>query len=385
MSGLSSRVSSTVPSRAMSVQLTRFCGMALSAVLLVSAGCKAKQPQASDAELSSSVNRALSQDGSIAGQPVMGAVQGGVATLTGNVGTDAQKVIAARDAAGVAGITSVVNNLAVLAPATISTTTVATPAAKVALAPAPQPTATVAPVKPSPIRPVPAPLNARNGAAAPIVREPQQAYLPPPAASRPLPPPPPAAPAFREVTVAAGSTLPVRMTQTLDSATTQPGDTFSGVLASDVLVDGLVALPAGTAVTGHVDAVQEAAHFKGNSLLTVSLGSVRVRGASQSLASDAYSVAGKGRGKNTAIKAGGGAAVGAVLGGIFGGGRGAAIGAAAGGGAGAGSNAITRGEQVQIPSESVVRFQTSTPLTVRVRTDGGGRQNDGSGLQPRYQ
>jgi len=88
-------------------------------------------------------------------------------------------------------------------------------------------------------------------------------------------------------------------------------------------------------------------------------------------------VEGKGRGKNTAEKTGGGAAVGAILGGIFGGGKGAAIGAAAGGGVGAGANAVTRGQQVQIPSETVVRFKLSGPVTVRARADGGKHEDNG--------
>jgi hypothetical protein len=85
---------------------------------------------------------------------------------------------------------------------------------------------------------------------------------------------------------------------------------------------------------------------------------------------DPYSVQGKGRGANTAAKVGGGAAVGAILGGIIGGGKGAAIGAAAGGGVGAGANTITRGEQVQIPSETLIRFNLTNTLSLRVPTNG---------------
>lgn len=217
--------------------------------------------------------------------------------------------------------------------------------------------------------------------AAPIER-PQQAYNQPQQQPVQAPPPPPQ-PTFRNVTVAAGSTIPVRMTQTLDSATTQPDSAFSGVVASDIVVDGLVAIPAGSNISGHVDAVQEAAHFKGSSLLTISLTGINRRGEHLDVASEPYSVKGKGRGTNTAEKAGGGAAVGAILGGIFGGGKGAAIGAATGGGLGAGSQAITRGQQVQIESESVVRFHTTSPITVKVRTDGADAHPDQQGLQPR--
>ena len=187
----------------------------------------------------------------------------------------------------------------------------------------------------------------------------------------------PPVPQFRTVTVTSGSTVSVRITQNLDSATTQTGDSFSGVLSSDVLVDGVVALPAGSAVSGQVDQVHEAGHFKGASLLTVSLSGITRRGDRIAVSSEPYTVQGKGRGTNTAEKVGGGAAVGAILGGIFGGGKGAAIGAGAGGGLGAGAQAVTRGQQVQIPSESIVRFHLTTPVTVKVRTDGASaQQND---------
>jgi hypothetical protein len=117
-----------------------------------------------------------------------------------------------------------------------------------------------------------------------------------------------------------------------------------------------------------VTAVQEAAHYKGSSLLSVELVSINRRGDALSVATQPYSVEGKGRGKNTAAKVGGGAAIGAIIGAIAGGGRGAAIGSAAGAGVGAGANTITRGEQVQIPSESVVNFTLTDTLTIRVST-----------------
>jgi hypothetical protein len=134
------------------------------------------------------------------------------------------------------------------------------------------------------------------------------------------------------------------------------------------MADGLVAIREGTGVSGRVSAVQEAAHYKGNSLLTVELVSINRHGDSLAVATQPYSVQGKGRGKNTVAKVGGGAAVGAILGGIFGGGKGAAIGSAAGAGVGAGANTITRGEQVQIPSESLVNFTLTNTLSIRVPT-----------------
>jgi hypothetical protein len=122
--------------------------------------------------------------------------------------------------------------------------------------------------------------------------------------------------------------------------------------------------------------VQDAAHFKGSSLLTISLSAISRHGERIQVSTEQYTKEGEGRGKNTAEKVGGGAAVGAILGGIFGGGKGAAIGAAAGGGVGAGANGVTRGQQVQIESETVVRFKLADPILVRVTA---GADHDGSG------
>ena len=176
---------------------------------------------------------------------------------------------------------------------------------------------------------------------------------------------------MHNITLAAGTAIPVRITETLDSATTQTGDKFTGAIASDIIVDGMVVLPQGTPVTGHVDAAQDAKHYKGSSLITISLTGINHRGERIEVATDSYSKEGEGRGKNTAEKVGGGAAVGAILGGILGGGKGAAIGAAAGGGVGAGANTVTKGQQVQIQSETVVRFRLSDSIIVHVTTGGG--------------
>jgi len=333
--------------------------VALALVLSVT-GCKSSAPATDDATLNTALQSKLQADPGLSGQSVQAAVQGGVATLTGSVTNDAARSLAANDAAQVPGIRVVNNNLTV-APDTIA-----------AVTPAPVPTPVAPTLAPAPRTTKPAPIDRR---------EPAQAYQPPPQtqptqAHQPPPPPPaPAKPAFRDVTIPAGTTLAVRVTQTLDSATTQTGESFSGALASDVIVDGLVAFPTGARVGGKVTDAKDAGHYSGNSRLAVTLTSIARRGDTLPISTDAFAKEGAGRGKNTAAKVGGGAAVGAILGGIFGGGKGAAIGAGAGGALGAGANTVTRGQQVQIPSESVVRFSLTSPITVRVPTNGNNAPN----------
>jgi hypothetical protein len=73
---------------------------------------------------------------------------------------------------------------------------------------------------------------------------------------------------------------------------------------------------------------------------------------------------------------GGGAALGAIIGGLAGGGKGAAIGATVGAGAGTGVSAATKGQQIKLPSETVLNFQLQSPVTVVETTAGpnAGRQ-----------
>ena len=328
----------------------------LALACFLTAGCKSIPHD--DASLNQAVDAKLSSDAAIGSEPIHTTTEKGVVTLTGSVSNDAARALAASDAARIPGIKTVVNNLVVesaAASAPIPATALALVRAEKTGRHKKSPAVVLAPA------PAPPPPEAQ---AAPIERA-SAAPLPPPQAMPVHTPPPPA---FRSITLPADTTLPVRMNQTLDSATTQSGDTFAGVLASDIMADNLVVLPQGTPVSGRVDTVQEAAHFKGNSLLTIELVGLDRKGEHVPLSTDTFSKAGNGRGKNSAEKIGGGAAVGAILGGILGGGKGAAIGSVAGGGAGAGVQAVTRGQQVQIPAETLVRFRLTSPVTVRVST-----------------
>jgi hypothetical protein len=320
-----------------------FCAFAL----LPLSGCK---KPVDDATLTKNVQTALAADDAIKQQPVQVAVQSGVVTLSGNVSDDTASAVAAQDAAKVAEVKEVVNNLAIdgvqVAP------TVVTPAA---------------------------PTTPRQTTPAERTAIAQNQPLPPPPPNNPPPP----APTYRDVAIPAGTAIPTRITQTLDSAVTQAGAPFNGVVTREVVVDGAVVIPAGSAVSGTVVAAKDATHFKGSSLLSIQLTALRRHGKLISISTDAYSVEGKGRGKNTALKVGGGAAIGAVLGGIFGGGKGAAIGAAAGGGGGAVVQGVTKGQQVQIPSESVIRFRLTNSITVRTSETPSNYEPAQPGLQTR--
>ncbi len=310
------------------------CAALLTASLLAGCSSKSSAP-VPDAQLTAQVQSALQGDAAISRQPIQVATNGGIVTLTGNVSDDTASTVAAQDAAKVKGVREVVDQLTVaevqVAP------TITSPSA--------------------PTQPRPTTAQERQALA-------QNRPLPLPSSSESAPVPPPA-PTFRDVTAPAGTIIPIRITEALSSQNSQNGQPFSGTVTHEVVHDGLVIIPAGSAVSGRVLVAKDAAHFKGHSELSIELTSVRRHGSTVPLATDAYTVEGKNRGTNSFEKVGGGAAIGAVLGGIFGGGKGAGIGALAGGGGGAVLQGATRGQQVSIGSESIIHFHLARALTVR--------------------
>ena len=68
---------------------------------------------------------------------------------------------------------------------------------------------------------------------------------------------------------------------------------------------------------------------------------------------------GIGKNKRTAEAIGGGAALGTFIGAIAGGGKGAAIGVLVGAAGGAGAQVLTRGHDVRVPAETVLKFPVS--------------------------
>jgi hypothetical protein len=343
-------------------------------MLITSAGCKkqtAEQPAPrGDQQVASDIQAKLVGESALNGQDIQVAVNGGVATLSGTASDDASRALAGNDAGSVEGVKTVVNNLTV-APKQVAAATppppVRTRPEAVPRKPRHHEEAEQAPVEPPPA-PAPAPPPA-----------PVADATPPPPAPAPAPPPPPEAPkpVAKTVVLPEGTVVPVRMIDSLNSENAQANQSFRGTLAGDLIADGMIALPQGTTVIGRVVDAKDAAHFKGSALLSIELTAIDTRGRSIPLVTDTYTKEGAGRGKNTAEKAGGGAALGAIIGALAGGGKGAAIGAVTGGGVGAGVNGITRGQQVQIPSETLVNFHLQSPVTVTTsRAIGMPREND---------
>jgi hypothetical protein len=125
-----------------------------------------------------------------------------------------------------------------------------------------------------------------------------------------------------------------------------------------------VVVPKGLNVTLKLVNASSAGKFKGSSELTVSLESFTYQGKTYTLATSDVQEKGASRGKRSAAVIGGGAALGALIGGLAGGGKGAAIGAGVGAGGGTAVQAMTRGQQVKIPSETRLDFTLHAPVAV---------------------
>lgn len=175
----------------------------------------------------------------------------------------------------------------------------------------------------------------------------------------------PRKPKIETVTIPEGTALTVRLGEAVGSKISQPGQSFSATLADAIEVGGKTVIPAGAAATGTVVDAKPLGRFKGGASLTLQLTSITVHGAEHQIQTSAVSQTEKGKGKRTAVLAGGGAGLGALIGGLTGGGKGAAIGAAAGAGAGGAGAAFTGNKEIVMPAESAVTFKLSQALEVK--------------------
>jgi len=358
--------------------------LALTAILGSSLGC-ARKPD--DAQVSSEIQSKFSQDSGLSSKQLTVQASDGVVTLGGVVDNDAQREAASRQAASVAGVRTVVNNLQVGGAAPQPSAMAQPPApearSKVSASNAPAASkksrtrtsgysnndsnkdskddskAASAPPDSSADPAIAA--NQPPAAAAPD-KIPDNAAAPPASAATTDPPPPPPSP--RKLIIDQGTQLTVRLIDPIDSEKNQTGDTFHATLNAPLSSDGQEAVPAGTELTGHLVSVKSAGKFAGQSEVVLQLDSIASGGQTYGLQTDQYRKTGSSRGKSTAEKVGGGAVLGSIIGAIAGGGKGAAIGGVAGAGAGGAVQAASKSQQIKLPSETVLNFTLQAPITV---------------------
>lgn len=201
-----------------------------------------------------------------------------------------------------------------------------------------------------------------NNPPAPPADNAAQGQAPAPSAATPAQPaaPPPAA----RITIPAGTPIRVRLDEDLGSKISQPGQTFEATVADDVVVNGRTVIPREARAEGVVIDAKSLGHFKGGALLELRLERVRTRWGNYPVSTSTMSRAEKGKGKRTALFAGGGGAFGALVGGLAGGGKGALIGGLAGAGAGTAGSAMTGNKEIFLPAETLVTFRLEHPVHV---------------------
>ncbi len=315
------------------------------AILLISAvlgcltlGCGKKS--ANDQTLATDIQAKLYSDVTTKAANVNVGVSNGVVTLSGDVPSSDVELEAMKIANGTPGVRRVSDQMKV------------------------NPSIAVNQPQPAPGTPA-----STAGTYPPISAQP----VAPSAVSTPAAEPSPATPAVPSAVLPAAATIPrgtrvsVRMIDSIDSARNTAGQIFRASLNAPIVSHGRVVLPAGAHVSVLLAVSKDAGRIKGRSELEVRLSALDYHGRSFPVESSIYEETGKARGRQSAVRTGVGAVAGAVIGAIAGGGKGAAIGTVAGGGAGAGYQLFTHGQQVKIPSETVLTFRLEAPLRLEDR------------------
>jgi len=171
---------------------------------------------------------------------------------------------------------------------------------------------------------------------------------------------------WREFTLPAGTAVPLELMTALSSETAQIETPVRARVRQAVEVDGYVAIPAGTVLTGTVVDVARPGRVQGRSRLAIRFDEADIDGAREDVRTNPITFEGEQTKGEDATKIGAGAVGGAIIGGILGGGDGAAKGAAIGGAAGTGAVLATRGRDVTLAAGTDIAATLATPVTLRV-------------------
>lgn len=174
---------------------------------------------------------------------------------------------------------------------------------------------------------------------------------------------------YREITVPAGTVLPLALGTAVGSDTSRVEDPVRATLRRPITIGGRQVLPAGAVVTGHVTQAARSARVKGRGRIAFRFSRIDLpgEGGQMPIRTGAVTRVAPATKKQDAAKIGAGAAGGAIVGGVLGGGSGAAKGAAIGGGAGTAVVLSTRGKEVRLGAGTPISVRLTAPLTVRVR------------------
>lgn len=176
--------------------------------------------------------------------------------------------------------------------------------------------------------------------------------------------------AWREVTIPAGTSLPLVLDTGVGSDISRVEQPVHAHLSRAIVVHGETVLAQGSPVSGVVTAARRSGKVKGRAHVAVRFDTVTPRGVDERyrIRTTAVGRTAPATKKKDALEIGAPAAGGAIIGAIVGGKKGAAIGSAAGGGAGTAVVLSTRGKEVRMGKGAVLTVRLAEPLTVKVRS-----------------
>lgn len=167
------------------------------------------------------------------------------------------------------------------------------------------------------------------------------------------------------VTIPAGTTVTVRLRDTISTDKQSEGDPFTATLDQPIVIDGFVIADRGALVRGKIASLTRASRGKSQAAIALDLTELNTTdGQKVDIRTDSSHQAATAHTKNAVTKIGVGTVVGAIIGAAAGGGKGAAIGAGAGGAAGGGAVLASKGEEVRLASETRLSFKLAEAVTL---------------------
>ncbi len=155
----------------------------------------------------------------------------------------------------------------------------------------------------------------------------------------------------KPLVIPADTVIAVVLDQTISSKASKSGDKFTATVESPIEIEGKVAIPKGARAEGVVNEAKAAGRFKGGAALSLTLTSVTVNGKDHEIQTSGATMSSKGKGKRTAV--------------IAGGGKGAAIGALIGAAAGTGGAGLTGNRDITLAAETALDFKLLQPVHIK--------------------
>jgi hypothetical protein len=194
--------------------------------------------------------------------------------------------------------------------------------------------------------------------------------------------------AAQQLSIPEGTVIELRMDTSLSSETSKVNDPFKATVFKAVSLDGKIAVPESSIVSGRVTTVQAAERSSQSGVIGVEFNQLSIRGTAypilgtltsldaderKQIIDEESRVTGRSSTPRNILFIGGGAGAGAAVGAIAGGTKGAGIGALTGGGLGALGVLLSRGSEAQVPVGSEVAMQLVR--AVKVNSAAGPAQN----------